>query len=155
MNGIHPCDRERIIKIIPLTLPCRAIATPVKYGNRIRREAFGQAHTLVVISPVLTSEMKGLFNEWTKALITDTELKKSTQIPVAPNREVLTNLAGGWNSTCYLAILSYVDYFSKTYRMREPLICFENCPSAGYALWEEHSCFLNVCSIFGENRGLD
>ena len=58
-------------------------------------ERLKQAHTLMGISHVLAGEMEGLFNEWAKARITDTEVKKLIQIAMAPNKEVLTNLAEG------------------------------------------------------------
>jgi hypothetical protein len=47
------------------------------------------------ISQVLAGEMESLFNHWAKARITDTEVKKLIQIAMAPNKEVLTNLAEG------------------------------------------------------------
>jgi hypothetical protein len=47
------------------------------------------------ISQVLAGEMEGLFNQWAKARITDTEVKKLIQIAMAPNKEVLTNLSEG------------------------------------------------------------
>src|SRR5476651_1256674 len=58
-------------------------------------ERLKQAHALMGISHVLAGEMEGLFNQWAKARITDTEVKKLIQIAMAPNKEVLTNLAEG------------------------------------------------------------
>jgi phage/plasmid-like protein (TIGR03299 family) len=58
-------------------------------------ERLKQAHTLMGISQVLESELEDLFNHWAKARITDTEVKKLIQIAMAPNKEVLTNLAEG------------------------------------------------------------
>lgn len=37
--------------------------------------------------------MEGLFNQWAKVRITDAEVKKLIQIAMAPNKEVLENLA--------------------------------------------------------------
>jgi phage/plasmid-like protein (TIGR03299 family) len=54
-----------------------------------------QAHTLMGISHALSGEMEGIFNQWAKVRITDTEVKKLIQIAMAPNKEVLENLAGG------------------------------------------------------------
>ncbi|QXV64025.1 DUF932 domain-containing protein [Mucilaginibacter sp. 21P] len=47
------------------------------------------------ISRDLSREMEGLFNQWAKMRITDTEVKKLIQIDMAPNKEVLQNLAEG------------------------------------------------------------
>ena len=58
-------------------------------------ERLKQAHTLMEICHVLAGEIEVLFNEWAKARITDTEVKKLIQIAMAPNKEVLTNLAEG------------------------------------------------------------
>lgn len=46
------------------------------------------------LSNVLSHELEGLFNQWAKVRISDTELKKLIQIAMAPNKEVLQNLAG-------------------------------------------------------------
>jgi phage/plasmid-like protein (TIGR03299 family) len=54
-----------------------------------------QAHTLMGISKSLGSEMEGLFNQWANVRITDAEVKKLIQIAMAPNKEVLENLAEG------------------------------------------------------------
>jgi len=58
-------------------------------------ERLKQAHTLMGISKSLGSEMEGLFNQWAKVRITDAEVKKLIQIAMAPNKEVLENLAEG------------------------------------------------------------
>lgn len=47
------------------------------------------------ISRDLGREMEGLFNHWAKLRITDAEVKKLIQIAMAPNKEVLGNLAEG------------------------------------------------------------
>jgi hypothetical protein len=39
--------------------------------------------------------MEGLFKQWAQVCITDTEVKKLIQIAMAPNKEVLSNLADG------------------------------------------------------------
>ncbi|GAB2977428.1 DUF932 domain-containing protein [Mucilaginibacter puniceus] len=74
-------------------------------------ERLKQAHTLMGISHVLAGEMEGLFNQWAKARITDTEVKKLIQIAMAPNKEVLTNLSEGKTellSTHYTNIVDHV-----------------------------------------------
>ncbi|TWR24762.1 DUF945 domain-containing protein [Mucilaginibacter pallidiroseus] len=58
-------------------------------------ERLKQAHTLMGISRELSHEMEGLFNQWAKVRITDRELKKLIQIAMAPNKEVVENLAVG------------------------------------------------------------
>ena len=47
------------------------------------------------ISKSLGGEFEGLFNQWAKVRITDAEVKKLIQIAMAPNKEVLENLAVG------------------------------------------------------------
>ena len=58
-------------------------------------ERLKQAHTLMGISKSLGGEMEGLFNQWANVRITDAEVKKLIQIAMAPNKEVLENLAEG------------------------------------------------------------
>jgi len=58
-------------------------------------ERLKQAHTLMGISKSLGGEFEGLFNQWAKVRITDAEVKKLIQIAMAPNKEVLENLAEG------------------------------------------------------------
>jgi phage/plasmid-like protein (TIGR03299 family) len=58
-------------------------------------ERLRQAHTLMGISKSLGAEMESLFNNWAKVRITDAEVKKLIQIAMAPNKEVLENLADG------------------------------------------------------------
>lgn len=57
-------------------------------------ERLKQAHTLLGICTSLSDEMEGLFNQWAKVRISDAEVKKLIQIAMAPNKEVLGNLAG-------------------------------------------------------------
>ena len=58
-------------------------------------ERLKQAHTLIGITRSLSGEMEGLFNHWANIRITDTQLKKLIQIAMAPNKEILENLAQG------------------------------------------------------------
>ncbi|GAC1312574.1 MAG: hypothetical protein NVSMB24_34340 [Mucilaginibacter sp.] len=58
-------------------------------------ERLKQAHSLMDITNLLAGEMEGLFNQWAKVRITDVEVKKLIQIAMAPNKEVLQNLAEG------------------------------------------------------------
>ncbi len=56
-------------------------------------ERLKQAHTLMGITRQLSGEMEALFNQWAQVRITDSEVKKLIQIAMAPNKEVLENLA--------------------------------------------------------------
>ena len=58
-------------------------------------ERLKQAHHLMGITSDLGQEIEGLFNQWAKVRMTDTEVKKLIQIAMAPNKEVLENLARG------------------------------------------------------------
>ncbi|QQL50128.1 DUF932 domain-containing protein [Mucilaginibacter ginkgonis] len=58
-------------------------------------ERLKQAHTLMGITRSLGGGLEGLFNHWAKVRITDAEVKKLIQIAMAPNKEVLENLALG------------------------------------------------------------
>jgi phage/plasmid-like protein (TIGR03299 family) len=74
-------------------------------------ERLKQAHTLMGINRTLGAEMEELFNQWAQVRITDTEVKKLIQIAMAPNKEVLENLAGGKSdllSTHYTNIVDNV-----------------------------------------------
>ncbi len=56
------------------------------------------------ISNKLSQEMEGIFNQWSKVSITDTEVKKLVQLAMVPNKEVLHNLQKGKDdelSTCF------------------------------------------------------
>lgn len=58
-------------------------------------ERLKQAHALMGITRQLSREMEALFNQWAQVRITDSEVKRLIQIAMAPNKEVLTNLAEG------------------------------------------------------------
>ena len=47
------------------------------------------------ISKSLGGELEGLFNQWKKVRITDADVKNLIQVAMAPNKEVLENLAEG------------------------------------------------------------
>jgi phage/plasmid-like protein (TIGR03299 family) len=80
-------------------------------------ERLKQAHTLMGISRELSHEMEGLFNQWAKVRITDSEVKKLIQIAMAPNNEVLDHLAEGkfdQLSTHYTNIVDSVYEYALT-----------------------------------------
>jgi phage/plasmid-like protein (TIGR03299 family) len=72
-------------------------------------ERLKQAHTLMGISRILGAEMEGIFSQWAQARITDTEVKKLIQIAMAPNKEVLENLAGGKSDLLSTHFTNIVD----------------------------------------------
>lgn len=68
-----------------------------------------EAHNLMGISHALNVEMEGLFNQWAKVRITDSEVKKLIQIAMAPNQEVLKNLADGRSDLLSAQYTNMVD----------------------------------------------
>jgi len=51
-----------------------------------------EAHKVMGISNVLSTQLEAIFNQWAKVRITDGEVKKLIQLAMVPNREVLHNL---------------------------------------------------------------
>ena len=51
-----------------------------------------QAHKVMGISDILSVQMEGIFNNWTKVRISDNELKKLIQSALAPSKEVFKTL---------------------------------------------------------------
>jgi phage/plasmid-like protein (TIGR03299 family) len=72
-------------------------------------ERLKQANTLMGISSKLSHELEGLFNQWAKVHMTDTEVKKLIQIAMAPNKEVLQILADGKNEQLSSHYTNIVD----------------------------------------------
>lgn len=68
------------------------------------KERLEQAHHLMGISNNLSTELKTIFNNWTKVRITDPEVKKLIQLALVPNKEVYKNIQAGKDdelSTCF------------------------------------------------------
>jgi len=59
------------------------------------KQRLEQAHTVMGISDVLSEQMQGIFNYWSKLRISDNEVKKLIQSALAPSKEVLKNLQEG------------------------------------------------------------
>lgn len=56
-----------------------------------------EAHKVMGISNVLSNELNGIFNRWTKINITDKEVLKLVQQAMAPSKEALQNVLNGKN----------------------------------------------------------
>ncbi len=68
------------------------------------RQRLEQAHKVMGISDMLSSQMESIFNHWTKIRITDNEVKKLIQSALVPNKEVLKTIQEGKEeelSTCF------------------------------------------------------
>jgi phage/plasmid-like protein (TIGR03299 family) len=66
-----------------------------------------EAHKVMGISNMLSTQLEAIFNQWTKVRITDNEVKKLIQLAMVPNKEVLRNIQTGQLdelSTCFLNI---------------------------------------------------
>jgi len=53
------------------------------------------AHQLLGISNQLANELEGVFNQWAKVRITDSEVKRLIQFAMAPNKETVESLRNG------------------------------------------------------------
>lgn len=53
------------------------------------KERLEQAHKVMGISNQLSKQLEGIFNQWAKVRITDTEVRKLIQLALTPNKEVL------------------------------------------------------------------
>lgn len=69
------------------------------------KQRLEQAHKVMGISDMLSSQMENVFNHWTKIRITDNEVKKLIQSALVPNKEVLKTIQDGKEeelSTCFI-----------------------------------------------------
>lgn len=53
------------------------------------KERLEQAHKVMGISNQLSEQLEGIFNQWAKVRITDSEVRKLIQLALAPNKEIL------------------------------------------------------------------
>jgi phage/plasmid-like protein (TIGR03299 family) len=63
-----------------------------------------EAHKVMGISNILSTQLEAIFNQWAKVRITDSEVKKLIQLAMVPNKEVLHNIQVGnldELSTCF------------------------------------------------------
>lgn len=56
------------------------------------------AHTMLGLSHQLSSELEGIFNQWSRVRISDPEVKRLIQLAMSPSRETLTKLKTGRES---------------------------------------------------------
>lgn len=71
-------------------------------SNRIKirhtssaQDRLKEAHKVMGISNVLSTQLESIFNQWSKVRITDQEVQKLIQLAMVPNKEVLRNLQAG------------------------------------------------------------
>lgn len=72
------------------------------------KQRLEQAHKVMGISDMLSSQMESIFNHWTKIRITDNEVKKLIQSALVPSKEVLKTIQNGREdelSTCFTNIV--------------------------------------------------
>jgi phage/plasmid-like protein (TIGR03299 family) len=73
------------------------------------KERLEEAHKLMGMSNNLSMQMEGIFNQWTKVRITDSEVKKLVQLAMIPNKEVLDKLKSGRDEELSTAYNNMVD----------------------------------------------
>jgi phage/plasmid-like protein (TIGR03299 family) len=59
------------------------------------KQRLDEAHKVLGLSNKLTGQFEGIFNQWAKVRISDSEVKKLIQMAMAPNKETLNNLIAG------------------------------------------------------------
>jgi phage/plasmid-like protein (TIGR03299 family) len=83
------------------------------------QERLKQAHKIMGISNMLTTQLEGIFNEWAKVRITDRQVLRLIQEAMSPSREVLDNVRKGATddlSSCFTNICNN----ALTYAMVSP-----------------------------------
>ena len=83
------------------------------------KQRLEQAHTVMGISDVLSEQMQGIFNYWSKLRISDNEVKKLIQSALAPSKEVLKNLQEGKAELLSSCFTNMVDS-AFSYAMSDP-----------------------------------
>lgn len=100
----HVAKRSITVAFTPIRVVCQntlnAALQHMENVVRIRhtegaKERLVQAHRVMGIADTLSTQLEGLFNQWTKVRITDSELRGLIQMAMAPNRETLANLQQG------------------------------------------------------------
>lgn len=59
------------------------------------KQRLEDAHKVMGIANQLSNEMEGIFNQWAKVKVSDTEVKKLIQLALCPNKETLQHLQKG------------------------------------------------------------
>jgi phage/plasmid-like protein (TIGR03299 family) len=81
------------------------------------KERLEEAHKLMGITNQLSIQLEGIFNQWAKIRITDSEVKKLTQMALVPNKEVLQNILANKEdelSTCFKNITDAAFEYAMT-----------------------------------------
>ncbi|PTQ91837.1 phage/plasmid-like protein (TIGR03299 family), partial [Mucilaginibacter yixingensis] len=73
------------------------------------KERLEVAHKLMGITHKLSDELSGVFNQWAKVRITDTELKKLIQVAMVPNKETAEKLFSGKHEELSSVYTNMVD----------------------------------------------
>ncbi|WP_369764924.1 DUF932 domain-containing protein [Flavobacterium sp. WC2429] len=83
------------------------------------KQRLEQAHKVMGISDILSVQMEGIFNNWTKVRISDNELKKLIQSALAPSKEVFKTLQDGRTDDLSSCFINMVDSAFE-YAMSDP-----------------------------------
>jgi hypothetical protein len=59
------------------------------------KQRLENAHKVMGLANVLSMQLEGIFNQWAKVHITDSEVKKLIQLALCPNKETLNALKKG------------------------------------------------------------
>lgn len=78
------------------------------------KERLEEAHKVMGISNILSEQLEGIFNRWSKVCITDSEVRRLIQEAMVPSKEVLRNLRAGnldELSSCFKNICDNVNQY--------------------------------------------
>lgn len=59
------------------------------------KQRLADAHKIMKVANTLSEELQGIFNNWTKVKVTDSEVKKLIQLALSPNKEATANIKKG------------------------------------------------------------
>jgi len=59
------------------------------------KQRLDNAHKVMGLANTLSSQLEGIFNQWTKVQVSDREVRKLIQLALCPNKETLTHLEKG------------------------------------------------------------
>lgn len=59
------------------------------------KQRLEDAHKVMGLANTMSTELEGIFNQWAKVKINDSEVKKLIQLALCPNKETLKNLQNG------------------------------------------------------------
>ena len=86
----------RIVCNNTLNMALRNCTNTIKIRHtQSAQDRLKEAHKVMGISNKLAEELDGIFNQWAKVRITDSEVKKLIQLAMVPNKEVLRNIQTG------------------------------------------------------------